>query len=128
MEFSAPPAKTLVTISRDQPLQSTRTLLLEQAGYSVIPLGTDASVHAFLKSPDQPAINLVLLCHSVPEASRVVLCRAFKSRHPRTPVLMLYNGYDPTSAPVDGRLENMLDPQALLDTLQVLLSPNRTGS
>ena len=38
---------------------------------------------------------------------------------------MLYNGYDPTTAEVDGRLENMLDPQALIDTVQLLLSPNR---
>lgn len=119
--------RTLVTISRDEPLQATRTLLLRQVGYSVIPLGTDASVHAFLQSPNQPAINLVLLCHSVPETSRVTLCRAFKARHPKTPVLMLYNGYDPTSAAVDGRLENTLEPQALIDTVQLLLSPNRTS-
>lgn len=122
------PQKTLVTISRDEPLQSTRTLLLENAGYSVIALGTDASVRAFLNLPDQPAINLVLVCHSVPEASRVVLCRAFKGRYPKTPILMLYNGYDPTTAEVDGRLENTLEPQALIDTVQLLLSPNCRSS
>lgn len=122
------PKKTLITISRDGPLQSSRTLLLQNAGYSVIALGTDASVRAFLKSPDETVINLVLLCHSVPEASRVTLCQAIKARHPKTPILMLYNGYDPTAAAVDGRLENTYEPEALIDTLQLLLSPNRTSS
>ncbi|HEY6969614.1 MAG TPA: response regulator, partial [Candidatus Angelobacter sp.] len=89
------------------------------------PLETDGSVYAFLNSRSQPRINLVLMCHSVPEASRIELCRAFKTRHPYTPILMLYNGYDPTVAQVDGRLENMADPQALLDTVQLLLSAAR---
>jgi hypothetical protein len=69
-----------------------------------------------------PAINLILMCHSVPEGSRVSLCKAIKKHIPGSPILMLYNGYDPTAAEVDGRLENVQSPQALLDTVQLLLS------
>jgi DNA-binding response OmpR family regulator len=114
--------KTVVTISRDTPLQITRTLLLQQSGYKVVAFQNDAAVREFLRMPHQPQPNLVLMCHSVPEASRVALCSAIKFRFPSAPILMLYNGYDPTVAQVDGRLENMRDPQALLDTVQLLLS------
>jgi DNA-binding response OmpR family regulator len=114
--------KLVVTISRDAPLQITRTLLLQQSGYRVIALGNDDAVREFLRLPHQTQPNLVLMCHSVPEASKVALCSALKWRFPSAPVLMLYNGYDPTAADVDGRIENMRDPQALLDTVQLLLS------
>ena len=114
--------QTVMTISRDEPLQATRTLLLEGIGYKVVALGSDAEVRDFLKLLDRPTPSLVLMCHSVPEKSRVALCSAIKVRYPFAPILMLYNGYDPTAAVVDGRLENMRDPQALLDTVRLLLS------
>src|SRR6185312_10273495 len=94
--------KLVVTISRDGPLQATRTALLNQAGYSVIPLGSDDDVMKFLSMPGLPFVNLILMCHSVPEASRVALCKALKARRPESPILSLYNGYDPTLAEVDG--------------------------
>ena len=116
--------KNVVTISRDIALQMTRTLLLERSGYSVTALGSDASVREFLRRPHQPQPNLVLMCHSVPEASRVALCNAIKFRFPTAPILMLYNSYDPTTtAKVDGAVANMTDPEAFLDTVQLLLSP-----
>ena len=117
--------RTVMTISRNGPLQATRTMLLQGNGYKVVALGSDADVRQFLKLSDQPGPNLVLMCHSVPEKSRVALCSEIKVRYPASPILMLYNGYDPTAAVVDGRLENMRDPQALLDTVQVLLSPKQ---
>jgi CheY-like chemotaxis protein len=114
--------KTVVTISRNEPLQMTRTALLHRAGYSVVPLTSDADVVKFLALDGRPAINLILMCHSVPESSRVSLCRAIKKHIPDAPILMLYNGYDPTDAEVDGRLENVQSPEALLDTVQLLIS------
>ena len=114
--------KTVVTISRDEPLQMTRTALLRRAGYSVVAFNTDAQVMKYLALDSRPSINLILLCHSVPEASRVLLCEALKTRIPNAPILMLYNGYDPTAAKVDGRLENLHSPESLLDTVQVLIS------
>lgn len=115
--------KNVLTISRDAPLQRTRTMLLERSGYSVTPLGSDLSVLTFLKVVDQTLPHLVLMCHSVPEASRVALCSAIKERFPTAPILMLYNGYDPTTAKVDGAVANMADPQSFLDTVNLLLSP-----
>ena len=115
-------AKTVVTISRDEPLQMTRTALLTHAGYSVIALTSDAEVMNFISLERRVSVNLILLCHSVPEASRVSLCKALKKGIPNAPILMLYNGYDPTSAEIDGRIENVHSPEAMLDTVQLLIS------
>ena len=114
--------KIVITISRDGALQATRTALLHKAGYSVIPLGTDADVMKFLATPGLPFVNMILMCHSVPEPSRVALCKALKAKRPESPILMLYNGYDPTLAEVDGRLENLYSPEAFLDVIQLLIS------
>jgi CheY-like chemotaxis protein len=121
-QSNAIPAKTVITISRDEPLQMTRTVLLRHAGYSVVALTTDAEVMKYLASDARPSINLILLCHSVPEASRISICRALKKSIPNAPILMLENSYDPTSAEIDGRLENIHSPEAMLDTVQLLIS------
>lgn len=113
-------SKIIVTISRNGPLQILRTQVLEQAGYSVIALGQDAEVMTFLGSRDLPVLGLVLMCHSVPEASRITLCEELKSKHPETPILMLYNGFDPTTAKVDGALHNIASPQSLLGMIGFL--------
>ena len=120
--ISSGPAKTVVTISRNEPLQITRTALLKHTGYSVVALNTDADVMKYLASEGRASINLILLCHSVPEASRVFLCKELKKSIPNAPILMLYNGYDPTAAEVDGRIENLISPESLLDTVQLLIS------
>lgn len=114
--------KIVVTITRDKSLQLTRTALLRQAGYFVIPLGSDADVMKFLATPGLPFVDMVLMCHSVPEPSRVALCKALKAKRPESPILMLYNGYDPTLAEVDGRLENLHSPERFLDVIQLLIS------
>jgi CheY-like chemotaxis protein len=119
---AAIPTKTVITISRDEPLQMTRTALLIHAGYSVIALTTDAEVIKYLALEGRPSVNLILLCHSVPETSRISLCIALKKAIPNAPILMLENGYDPTSAQIDGRLENIHSPEAMLDTVQLLIS------
>lgn len=118
-----PKKKHVLTISRDEGLQQSRTLLLEHVGYRVTALDTNASVVEFLALPNRPYLDLVLMCHSVPERSRVTLCAAVKVAYPKTPILMLYNGYDPTTAKVDGRIENTGDPQGLVDALTMLLRP-----
>jgi DNA-binding response OmpR family regulator len=111
---------------RDEPLQITSTTLLNHAGYSVIALTTDAEVMKYIALEGRPTINLVLLCHSVPEASRVSLCTALKKSIPNAPILMLYNDYDPSAAEVDGRIENLISPESLLDTVQLLISKPHT--
>lgn len=117
------PKKHILTISRDEALQDSRTLLLEHSGYNVTALLGDSAVRKFLQMAPPPALDLVLMCHSVPESSRVPLCDELKGAYPKTPILVLYNGYDPTIAQVDGRLENTHEPKALVDMLSMLMRP-----
>ena len=121
--MTSPKKKHILTISRDEGLQQSRTLLLEHVGYRVTPLDTNASVIEFLALPTKPYLDLVLMCHSVPEQSRITLCAAVKVVYPSTPILMLYNGYDPTAARLDGRIENTGDPERLVDALTMLIQP-----
>jgi len=117
------PRRHILTISRDQALQATRTLLLEHTGYTVTALLSDSAVTEFLATVPLPALDLVLVCHSVPERSRIRLCDDLKVAFPNTPVMMLYNGYDPTTANVDGRIVNTHDPKALVEALAMLVRP-----
>lgn len=106
---------SILTISRDRQLQNTRTMVLERAGYTVSAALTDKDAVAFVESPN--TIGLVLMCHSVPEASRISLVARIKELKPRLPILMLYNGYDPTDAKVDGSLHSLETPEAMLDMI-----------
>jgi CheY-like chemotaxis protein len=112
--------KSILTISRNQQLQHVRTLVLQQAGYSVSAALSDKEAINFVET--EKLINLVLLCHSVPEASRVFLVTRIKELQPRLPILMLYNGYDPTNAKVDGSLHNLETPDAMLDMIGFMTS------
>ena len=106
---------SVLTISRDQSLQSTRTFILEAAGYSVYAALDDDAAVAFVAASN--TLSLVLMCHSVPESSRVVLVNKIKALNPKLPILMLYNGYDPTLSKVDGSLHSLETPEAMLDMI-----------
>ena len=107
--------KSILTISRNQPLQHSRTLLLQHAGYLVSAALNDKEAINFVET--EKSINLVLMCHSVPEASRVSLVARIKELKPKLPILMLYNGYDPTEAKVDGSLHSLETPEAMLNMI-----------
>jgi DNA-binding response OmpR family regulator len=108
-------SKSILTISRDQPLQHTRTLVLQHAGYQVSAALNDVDAVAFVAAPND--LGLVLMCHSVPEKSRVILVNKIKELNPKLPILMLYNGYDPTDAKVDGSLHSLETPDAMLNMI-----------
>ncbi len=112
--------KSILTISRDQQLQHIRTLVLQHAGYKVSAALNDKEAIHFVET--EKSINLVLLCHSVPEASRVFLATRIKELQPTLPILMLYNGYDPTNAKVDGSLHSLETPDAMLNMIGFMTS------
>lgn len=106
---------SILTISRDRLLQKTRTIILQRAGYKVSAALNDKDAVGFVEAPNN--IGLVLMCHSVPEASRISLVTRIKELKPKLPILMLYNGYDPTEAKVDGSLHSLETPDAMLDMI-----------
>jgi CheY-like chemotaxis protein len=112
--------KSILTISRDPQLQHLRTVIVQRAGYLVSAALSDKEAIHFVKT--DKSINLVLLCHSVPEASRISLAAKIKELEPTLPILMLYNGYDPTKAKVDGSLHNLDTAEAMLNMIGFMTS------
>jgi DNA-binding response OmpR family regulator len=112
--------KSILTISRNAQLQHLRTLILRHAGYRVSAALSDKEAVNFIKT--DKSITLVLLCHSVPESSRILLVAKIKELEPTLPILMLYNGYDPTDAKVDGSLHNLDTPEAMLNMIGFMTS------
>jgi DNA-binding response OmpR family regulator len=110
--------KSILTISRDEHLQFTRTLLLEANGYHVAAALDDKEALRFVEAPNTFA--LVLLCHSVPERSRLLHSTRIRELRPGLPILMLYDGYEPTNAHVDGSLQNLSGPEAVLNMIGFL--------
>jgi CheY-like chemotaxis protein len=90
-------------------------MVLERAGYTVYAALNDKAAVGFMEAPND--IGLVLMCHSVPEASRISLVTRIKELKPKLPILMLYNGYDPTEAKVDGSLHSLETPDSMLDMI-----------
>lgn len=112
--------KSILTISRNQTLQNLRTSILERAGYFVAAATSDEAAIRFIEAPN--CFSLALLCHSVPETSRIYLAAHIKELNPNLPILMLYNGYDPTKAKVDGSLHNLESPDVWLKTIDFLIA------
>jgi CheY-like chemotaxis protein len=110
--------KSILVISRDNALRNTRAFILEGAGYDVSAAQDDDEAIRFVESSN--AYSLVLLCHSVPERSRLFLVVKLKELQPTLPILMLYNSYDPTLAKVDGSLHSLDSPTALLNMIGLL--------
>lgn len=110
--------KSILTISRNPTLQQTRTFILQQSGFHVSPARNDEEAIAFLNAPN--TFELILLCHSVPEPSRLLLVKMAKELYPKLPILMLYNGYESTAAPVDGSIHNLDSPAAMVSMVRFL--------
>jgi CheY-like chemotaxis protein len=109
--------KSILIISRDRVLQHTRRLIFEHAGYHVSSAHTEDEAIRFVESS---SFSLVLLCHTVPEKSRLFLVGKLKELRPTLPILMLYNSYDITEAKVDGSLHSLDPPTALLNMIGFL--------
>ena len=116
--------KTILTISRDRPLQRTRTLMLECAGYAVVETGPEMGVLSFLAAAE--GVDLIVMCHSVPRRYREMLAKAIKAVHPEAVILMLCPHWECDVAEVDAFLDSrQSSPDSLLSTVQRLSGPAR---
>ena len=109
---------SILTISRDANLQHLRALVLERGGYLVARALDDKEALRLVEEAN--SFDLVFLCHSVPESSRVSLVTRIRQLKPGLPILVLYNGYDPTNAKVDGSLHSLDTPESMLDMVAFL--------
>ena len=111
--------KNILTISHDHQLQDARALVLERANYGVV---KSISVEDALQQFASVHFDLVLICHSIPEASRVEIAATMKSSRPQIPVLLLYNHFDRSVALVDAALMNVGRPESLLSIVDLLFA------
>jgi DNA-binding response OmpR family regulator len=93
-----------------------RRLVLEQAGYHVVTAVSDQDALGCIKRAPN-SFSLVLLCHSIPEVSIVLLVAQIKAQNSNLPVLMVYNGYQSTAVKVDGAIHNLDSPNCLVELI-----------
>jgi CheY-like chemotaxis protein len=91
-----------------------------RAGYDVCEAITDQQAIGFLEGPI--AFDLVLMCHSVPEPSRLLLAAKVKASRPNLPILMVAEGYETTAAQVDSFVQGLESPTALLVKIGALMT------
>jgi len=121
-------ASSILNICRYETLRHTRTLILRQSGYVVAEAVTDEQAIVFLEG--SLAFDLVIMCHSLPELSTLLLAAKVKELHPKLPILMVSQGFETTAAQVDSFVQGLESPTALLDMVGSLMMKRaqRAGS
>lgn len=116
------PAIVVLSVSTDPPLLKTRSLLLRNAGYTVVEqLSVKAAASDFLSGD----FDAVLLCHSIAEEQRAGLIGLVRGRSPSTRIVLISDRLGESDPRVDATAES--DPEALLENLATLLR-RRPGS
>lgn len=114
-------AKKILSISFDEPLLTTREMILTRAGYEVTSaLGFDEA----LKQCSAHAFDLVILGHSIPRKNKQSLLEAVRN-FDGVPVLSLRRpGEDAITGP-DYSLENSDGPAVLLGAVKKALGAKK---
>ncbi len=87
----------------DSTLLSTRTDILRQAGFSIVPVSTAAEATKIFIEGD---FDAVILCHSVPTEERRILADFVHRTSSSTPVILIAVTYESDPA-ADAVIENI---------------------
>ena len=123
------PQYLLLSVGRDPLLMRTRTVLLGEAGYSVLPSFTSRDAFQIFISRD---INLVILCHTIPqdgeadgklvdaylEKSKLIV--SMKERK-RAPIVCIHVDGEADGKLVDAYLHSLDGPEVLLSCVAKVL-------
>jgi len=109
--------KRILSISYDESLLETRRMLLENAGFDVVPaLGfTDALVHCEMEKFD-----LIIIGHTLPRSDKEALVANIKLKK-CGPVLSLRKHEDQPVPGADWSVDSGEGPEVLLKTVQKIL-------
>jgi CheY-like chemotaxis protein len=99
----------VLSISKDPALLKTRSLLLRNAGYTVL---EQSSINAAAKQFLSADIDAVLVCHSLAPDQKSQLIDLVRSHSPSTPILMISDRVAEADRRVDAVVEN--EPESLL--------------
>ena len=105
------PQYLLLSVGLDPLLMRTRTVLLGEAGYSVLPSFTSRDAFEIFVSRD---IDLVILCHTIPEQEKMKLIVSMKERIKRTPIVSIHADGETDGKLVDAYVHGLDGPEALL--------------
>ena len=108
----------LLSVGLDPLLMRTRTSLLSNAGYSVMPSFTSRYAFQIFTSRD---IDMVILCHSIPEQERTKLIISMKERNERTPIISIHANGEADGKLVDAYVHGLDGPETLLSCVAQVL-------
>ena len=108
----------VLSVGRDPLLMRTRTVLLLEAGYSVMPSFTSRDAFQIFSSRE---IDLVILCHTIPQEEKSKLIASMKKRNKRTPIVCIHVDGETDGKLVDAYVHGLDGPEALLSCIAKLL-------
>src|SRR5204863_5239676 len=103
---------------RDPLLMRTRTVLLLEAGYSVMPSFTSRDAFQIFSSRE---IDLVILCHTIPEEEKIKLIGSIKLGNKRTPIVSIHANGETDGELVDAYVHGLDGLDALVPCITKLL-------
>jgi DNA-binding NtrC family response regulator len=113
----------ILSFGNDIGLMSSRSMILRNAGYEVIEV---YSYEDALQRADSDCVDLVLVCHTVPDAQQERLVLAIKNHRRLMPVLSIADN-DVLVAVGKGMVVNSA-PDLLLSSIQIAISGYSNGS
>jgi DNA-binding response OmpR family regulator len=113
------PQYLLLSVGLDPLLMRTRTTVLANAGYSVLPSFASRDAFQLFTSHD---IDLVILCHTIPLGEKIKLIASMKERNRRTPLISIHADGEADTKLVDGYVHSLDGPEALLACVSQVLN------
>ena len=107
----------VLSVGRDPLLMRTRTVLLLEAGYSVMPSFTSRDAFQIFSSRE---IDLVILCHTIPQEEKSKLIVSMKERK-RAPIVCIHVDGEADGKLVDAYLHSLDGPEVLLSCVAKVL-------
>ena len=108
----------VLSVGRDPLLMRTRTGVLLNAGYSVMPSFTSRDAFQIFSSRE---IDLVILCHTIPEEEKIKLIGSIKLGNKRTPIVSIHADGETDEELVDAYVHGLDGPEALLSCISKVL-------
>jgi DNA-binding NtrC family response regulator len=109
----------ILSISRDERLLRTRQMVLESAGWQVVPaMETDEALRRF----QEQGFDVVVLGHSIPSSERIWLAQTMKSIRSNVPIVMVCIQGDNTFSTkfADARVGSLDGPVVLINAIRRL--------
>ena len=118
------PQYLLLSVGLDPLLMHTRTVLLGEAGYSVMPSFTSRDAFQIFISHH---IDLVVLCHTIPQEEKSKLIVSMKERNKRTPIVCIHVDGETDGKLVDAYVHSLDGPEVLLSCVATVLNESSSG-